>query len=91
MTFPTSDLDPKEKHISDLLEKCETSLHSRNFEDTIHGCRAVLNISPENQRAKELLDEAQSKLEAELFTKENLRKAQEFFKLREQPRRRSVL
>ncbi|MCI0605468.1 hypothetical protein L0156_20990 [bacterium] len=29
------------------------------------------------------MDEAQSKLEAELFTKENLRKAQEFFKLRD--------
>ena len=83
MTFPTSDLDPKEKHISDLLAKCETSLHSRNFEDTINGCRAVLNISPENQRAKELMDEAQSKLEAELFTRENLRKAQEFYKLRD--------
>ena len=83
MTFPTSDFDPKEKHITDLLAKCETSLHSRNFEDAINGCRAVLNISPENQRAKELMDEAQSKLEAELFTRENLRKAQEFFKLRD--------
>ena len=83
MTFPTADFDPKEKHITDLLAKCETSLHTRNFEDAINGCRAVLNISPENQRAKELMDEAQSKLEAELFTKENLRKAQEFFKLRD--------
>jgi len=79
----TSNLDPKDKHISDLISKCETSIHSRNFEDAISGCRAVLNISPENQRAKELLDEAQSKLEAELFTRENLRKAQEFFKLRD--------
>jgi tetratricopeptide (TPR) repeat protein len=83
MTFPTSDHDPKDKNISELLSKCETSIHSRNFEDAINGCRAVLNISPDNQRAKELMDEAQSKLEAELFTKENLRKAQEFFKLRD--------
>jgi tetratricopeptide (TPR) repeat protein len=79
----STNLDPKDKHISDLLSKCETSIHSRDFEDAINGCRAVLNISPENQRAKELMDEAQSKLEAELFTKENLRKAQEFFKLRD--------
>ena len=79
----STNLDPKDKHISDLLSKCETSIHSRNFEDAINGCRAVLNISPENQRAKELMDEAQSKLEAELFTRENLRKAQEFFKLRD--------
>ncbi len=83
MNLSTSNLDPKDKHIGDLLAKCETSLHSRNFEDAINGCRAVLNISPDNQRAKELMDEAQSKLEAELFTKENLRKAQEFFKLRD--------
>jgi tetratricopeptide (TPR) repeat protein len=83
MNFPTSDLDSKDKNIGDLLAKCESSLQDRNFEDAINGCRAVLNISPENQRAKELMDEAQSKLEAELFTKENLRKAQEFFKLRD--------
>ena len=83
MTFPTSELDPKDKNISELLAKCETSIHSKNFEDAINGCRAVLNISPENQRAKELMDEAQSKLEADLFTKENLRKAHEYFKLRD--------
>jgi tetratricopeptide (TPR) repeat protein len=83
MTFPTSELDPKEKNISELLAKCETSINSKNFEDAINGCRAVLNISPENQRAKELMDEAQSKLEADLFTKENLRKAHEYFKLRD--------
>ena len=83
MNFSTPNLDPKEKSIGELLAKCESSLNSRNFEDAINGCRAVLNLSPENQRAKELMDEAQSKLEAELFTKENLRKAQEFFKLRD--------
>jgi|GEM_PF-3169431 len=83
MTFPTSELDPKEKNITDLLAKCETSIHSRNFEEAINSCRAVLNIAPDNQRAKELMDEAQSRLEADLFTKENLRKGQEFFKLRD--------
>ena len=83
MNFPSSDLDPKDKNIGDLLAKCESSLQDRNFEDAINGCRAVLNLSPENQRAKELMDEAQSKLEAEMFTRENLRKAQEFFKLRD--------
>jgi tetratricopeptide (TPR) repeat protein len=83
MTFQTSDLNPNDNNISELLAKCQSSIDSHNFEDAINGCRAVLDMSPDNQRAKELLDEAQSKLEAELFTKENLRKAQEFFKLRD--------
>src|SRR5215470_8496740 len=83
MTFPTSDVDPQDNNVSDLLAKCQSSIDSHNFEEAINGCRAILNISPDNQRAKELLDEAQSKLEAELFTKENLRKAQEYFKLRD--------
>ncbi len=83
MTFPTSNIDPKEKHILDLIEKCENSIQSGNFDEAINGCRAILNIAPDNPRAKELMDEAQSNLEAELFTRENLRKAQEFFKLRD--------
>ena len=74
--------DSEEKNVSELLARCESSLTTRNFEEAITGCRAVLNIAPENPRAKALMDEAQSKLEAELFARENLRKASEFFKLR---------
>lgn len=72
-----------DKVVSDLIARCEASLVSRNFEEAIDGCRAVLSVSPENQRAKELLEEAQSKLEAELFVRENLRKARQYFQLRE--------
>ncbi len=71
--------DSEQNNITALLIKCEDSLHARDFEEAINGCRAVLTISPENQRARELMDEAQSRLEAELFTRENLRKAHEFF------------
>jgi tetratricopeptide (TPR) repeat protein len=74
--------DAEEKDVSELLARCESSLTTRNFQEAITGCRAVLNISPENPRAKALMDEAQSKLEAELFAKENLGRANEFFRLR---------
>lgn len=69
--------------VEDLLVKCETAIQSRKFEDAITGCRAVLNLAPDNVRAKELLDEAQSKLEADLFVRENLRKAQDAFQNRD--------
>jgi tetratricopeptide (TPR) repeat protein len=73
----------KDKNVADLLAKAEHFIHAKNFEEAINGCRAVLTVSPENQRARELLDEAQSRLEAQLFTRENLRKAQEFFRMRD--------
>lgn len=69
--------------IEELLTRCESALKSRNFEDAISGCRAILNIAPDNVRAKEMLDDAQSKLEAELFVRENLRKAQDAFQNRD--------
>src|SRR3990172_11772206 len=82
--MPLSTPDPeKERNVAELVAKCETSMQSKNCEEAINGCRAVLTLSPENLRARELLDEAQSKLEAELFTRENLRKAQEFFRIRD--------
>ncbi len=74
--------DSEQNNITELLTKCEGSLHAKDFEEAINGCRAILTISPDNRRARELMDEAQSKLEAELFTRENLRKAQEFFATR---------
>jgi tetratricopeptide (TPR) repeat protein len=72
-----------DKVVSDLIARCEASLTSKNFEEAIDGCRAVLSVAPENQRAKELLEEAQGKLEAELFVRENLRRAREYFQLRD--------
>lgn len=69
--------------VEELLARCESALKTRNFDDAISGCRAILNISPDNVRAKEMLDEAQSKLEAELFVRENLRKAQDAFQNRD--------
>src|SRR3990172_981307 len=82
MSLPATD-PAKDRNVSELLAKCEISMIQKNFEEAINGCRAVLNIAPENQRARELMDEAQSRLEAELFTRENLRKAHEYFKIRD--------
>lgn len=78
MTSPESD-----KMVSELLAKCEAAIKTRNFEEAITGCRAVLQVAPDHPRAKELLDDAQSKLEAELFVRDNLRKAQESFDARD--------
>lgn len=54
-------------------------MKSRSYDDAISGCRQILTMAPDNVRAKEMLDEAQSKLEAELFVRENFRKAQDAF------------
>jgi len=69
--------------IKELLSKCETAVSSGKYEEAITGCRAVLQAAPDNLRAKQLLDEAQSKMEADLFVKDNLRKAQEYFNARD--------
>jgi tetratricopeptide (TPR) repeat protein len=68
-----------ESLIAELLTKCETAISSGKYEEAITGCRAVLQAAPDNLKAKQLLDEAQSKMEADLFVKDNLRKAQEYF------------
>jgi tetratricopeptide (TPR) repeat protein len=72
-----------ESLITELLSKCEQAVSSGNFEEAITGCRAILQVTPDHSRAKQLLDEAQSKMEAHLFVRDNLRKAQEFFNNRE--------
>jgi tetratricopeptide (TPR) repeat protein len=72
-----------ESLIAELLTKCETAVHSGKYEEAITGCRAVLQAAPDNLKAKQLLDEAQSKMEADLFVKDNLRKAQEYFGTRD--------
>ena len=69
--------------IAELLTKCETAVNSGKYEEAITGCRAVLQAAPDNLKAKQLLDEAQSKMEADLFVKDNLRKAQEYFNTRD--------
>jgi tetratricopeptide (TPR) repeat protein len=69
--------------IAELLTKCETAVNSGKYEEAITGCRAVLQAAPDNLKAKQLLDEAQSKMEADLFVKDNLRKAQEYFNARD--------
>jgi tetratricopeptide (TPR) repeat protein len=69
--------------IKELLSKCETAVNSGKYEEAITGCRAVLQAAPDNLKAKQLLDEAQSKMEADLFVKDNLRKAQEYFNSRD--------
>jgi tetratricopeptide (TPR) repeat protein len=72
-----------ESLIAELLSKCEQAVESGNFEEAITGCRAILQVTPEHARAKQLLDEAQSKMEADLFVRDNLRKAQEYFNSRD--------
>lgn len=72
-----------ESLIAELLAKCETAVHSGNYEEAITGCRAVLQAAPDNIKAKQLLDQAQSKMEADLFVRDNLRKAQEHFNARD--------
>ena len=72
-----------ESLIAELLTKCETAVSSGKYEEAITGCRAVLQAAPDNLKAKQLLDEAQSKMEADLFVKDNLRKAQEYFSTRD--------
>lgn len=69
--------------IKELLSKCETAVNSGKYEEAITGCRAVLQAAPDNLKAKQLLDEAQSKMEADLFVRDNLRKAQEYFNARD--------
>src|SRR5262245_10098027 len=69
--------------IKELLSKCENAVNSGKYEEAITGCRAVLQAAPDNLKAKQLLDEAQSKMEADLFVKDNLRKAQEYFNSRD--------
>ena len=73
----------KEQQTSELLQQSEAALKSRNFEDAIQHARAALALTPDHMRARELMDEAQSKLEAELFVRENLKKADEYFQTRE--------
>ncbi|HSE42191.1 MAG TPA: hypothetical protein VLH08_15610, partial [Acidobacteriota bacterium] len=68
--------------IKELLSKCEVAVNSGKYEEAITGCRAVLQAAPDNLKAKQLLDEAQSKMEADLFVRDNLRKAQEYFNAR---------
>jgi tetratricopeptide (TPR) repeat protein len=72
-----------ENLIAELLSKCEQAVESGNFEEAITGCRAILQVTPDHNRAKQLLDEAQSKMEADLFVRDNLRKAQEYFNARD--------
>ncbi|MCI0417368.1 tetratricopeptide repeat protein, partial [bacterium] len=72
-----------ESLIAELLAKCETAVHSGNYEDAITGCRAILQAAPDNIKAKQLLDQAQSKMEADLFVRDNLRKAKEYFNARD--------
>jgi tetratricopeptide (TPR) repeat protein len=69
--------------IQELISKCESAVSSGNYEEAITGCRAVLQAAPDNLKAKQLLDEAQSKMEADLFVKDNLRKAQDYFNSRD--------
>jgi tetratricopeptide (TPR) repeat protein len=69
--------------IKELLSKCEVAVNSGKYEEAITGCRAVLQAAPDNLKAKQLLDEAQSKMEADLFVRDNLRKAQEYFNARD--------
>jgi tetratricopeptide (TPR) repeat protein len=69
--------------IKELLSKCENAVNSGKYEEAITGCRAVLQAAPDNLKAKQLLDEAQSKMEADLFVRDNLRKAQEYFNSRD--------
>ncbi len=72
-----------ENLIAELLSKCEQAVETGNFEEAITGCRAILQVTPDHIRAKQLLDDAQSKMEADLFVRDNLRKAQEYFNARD--------
>lgn len=69
--------------LSQLLTKCEASLKARKFQEAIQYCQQALSAAPDNQRAKDLLEEAQSRLEADVFVRENLKRAQESFQNRD--------
>lgn len=58
-------------------------MSERNYDVAIGHCREALGLSPDNVRAKELMEDAQSKLEAEVFVKQNLKRAQDSFQNRD--------
>jgi tetratricopeptide (TPR) repeat protein len=75
--------DPEtEQRIQQLLARCNADMQSHEFQSVITNCRTILALDPDHMRAREMMEDAQSKLEAEVFVRENLKRAQEFFQTR---------
>lgn len=66
-----------------MLASCNAAMQSRDFQSVITNCRTILALEPNHVRAQEMIEDAQSKLEAEVFVRENLKRAQDFFKSRD--------
>lgn len=75
--------DQSNESISEMMERAETAFGIGDLQEAIRACRNVLNASPDHRRAKEIMETAQSMLEADAFIKENLRRARDFFNSRD--------
>lgn len=72
-----------EQRIQQLLSRCNTDMQARDFNAVITNCRTILTLDSNHVRAREMMEDAQSKLEAEVFVRENLKRAQEYYKNRD--------
>src|SRR5262245_55925421 len=75
--------DQSNESASEMMDRAETAFGTGDLQEAIRACRNVLNVSPDHRRAKEIMETAQSMLEAEAFIKENLRRARDFYNARD--------
>lgn len=75
--------DQSNQNVPEMMERAETAFGTGDLQEAIRACRNVLNVSPDHRRAKEIMETAESMIEADAFIKENLRRARDFYNSRD--------
>lgn len=81
--MPSPNPDQSSTNVTEMMERAEAAFGTGDLQGAIRACQKVLAVSLDNRRAKEIMETAQSMLEAEAFIKENLRRARDFFNARD--------